>query len=87
MIVHKLHGIAFREVIHEQSGHLMRVPFRRIHLSGDEPHFDAYDTSGPQNISPQLGKFINLTHFKFITKDLLYSSLVVTLFLMSSGEY
>lgn len=44
-----------REVIHEQSGHLLKVPFRRIHLAGDEPHFDTYDTSGPQNISPQTG--------------------------------
>ncbi|KAK6130418.1 hypothetical protein DH2020_035828 [Rehmannia glutinosa] len=43
------------EVVHEQSGHLLRVPFRRIHLSGDEPHFDTYDTSGPQNISPRNG--------------------------------
>ncbi|KAL0286648.1 UNVERIFIED_CONTAM: Phosphomethylpyrimidine synthase, chloroplastic [Sesamum calycinum] len=44
-----------REVIHEQSGQLLRVPFRRIHLSGDESHFDTYDTSGPQNISPRIG--------------------------------
>lgn len=48
----KLH---YREVIHEQSGHVLNVPFRRIHLAGDEPHFDAYDTSGPQNISPRIG--------------------------------
>ncbi|GER30166.1 phosphomethylpyrimidine synthase [Striga asiatica] len=45
----------YMEVMHEQSGHVLRVPFRRIHLSGDEPHFDTYDTSGPQNISPQIG--------------------------------
>ncbi|CAA2953632.1 phosphomethylpyrimidine synthase, chloroplastic isoform X2 [Olea europaea subsp. europaea] len=45
----------YTEVIHEQSGHLLKVPFRRIHLVGDEPHFDTYDTSGPQNISPLTG--------------------------------
>ncbi|CAN1282412.1 Phosphomethylpyrimidine synthase, chloroplastic [Linum perenne] len=44
-----------REVIHEQSGHVLKVPFRRVHLSGDEPSFDNYDTSGPQNIDPRLG--------------------------------
>ncbi|CAI9756427.1 unnamed protein product [Fraxinus pennsylvanica] len=43
------------EVIHEQSGHLLKIPFRRIHLAGDEPHFDTYDTSGLQNISPHTG--------------------------------
>lgn len=46
---------AYREAIHEESGHVLKVPFRRIHLSGDEPHFDTYDTSGPQNISPRTG--------------------------------
>ncbi|KAF2312588.1 hypothetical protein GH714_035158 [Hevea brasiliensis] len=45
----------YREVVHEQSGHVLKVPFRRVHLSGDEPSFDNYDTSGPQNISPRIG--------------------------------
>jgi hypothetical protein len=45
----------YREVIHEESGHVLKVPFRRVHLSGDESHFDNYDTSGPQNISPRIG--------------------------------
>jgi phosphomethylpyrimidine synthase len=27
----------------------VRVPFRRVHLSGGEPAFDVYDTSGPSN--------------------------------------
>ncbi|PKI32254.1 hypothetical protein CRG98_047340, partial [Punica granatum] len=45
----------YREVIHEETGHVLKVPFRRIHLSGDEPDFDIYDTSGPQNISPRIG--------------------------------
>ncbi|KAJ6895605.1 hypothetical protein NC651_021957 [Populus alba x Populus x berolinensis] len=45
----------YREVKHEESGHVLKVPFRRVHLSGDEPGFDNYDTSGPQNISPRVG--------------------------------
>ncbi|KAJ6716021.1 THIAMINE BIOSYNTHESIS PROTEIN THIC [Salix koriyanagi] len=45
----------YREVKHEESGHVLKVPFRRVHLSGDEPSFDNYDTSGPQNISPRVG--------------------------------
>eukprot|EP00898_Chlorokybus_atmophyticus_P003165 jgi/Chlat1/384/Chrsp10S00052 len=43
----------FRKVEHE--GTTLHVPFRRVHLSGDEPHFDTYDTSGPQNIDPREG--------------------------------
>ncbi|XP_030537384.1 phosphomethylpyrimidine synthase, chloroplastic isoform X3 [Rhodamnia argentea] len=45
----------YREVIHEQTGHVLKVPLRRVHLSGNEPDFDNYDTSGPQNISPRIG--------------------------------
>jgi phosphomethylpyrimidine synthase len=45
----------FSEIVHEESGHVLTVPFRRIHLSGDEKHFDTYDTSGPQNINPMIG--------------------------------
>src|SRR2546426_968072 len=37
----------------EQDG--VRVPMRRIQLSGGEPAFDVYDTSGPQNYDPTLG--------------------------------
>ncbi|XP_034217990.1 phosphomethylpyrimidine synthase, chloroplastic isoform X3 [Prunus dulcis] len=44
-----------REVTHEETGHMLKVPFRRVHLAGDEPAFDNYDTSGPQNISPRIG--------------------------------
>ncbi|VAH95765.1 unnamed protein product [Triticum turgidum subsp. durum] len=43
------------EVVHEETGHALKVPFRRVHLTGDSGHFDTYDTSGPQNISPRLG--------------------------------
>lgn len=41
--------------MHEETGHVLKVPFRRIHLSGDEPHFDTYDTSGPQSVNPGVG--------------------------------
>ncbi|CAN6316283.1 unnamed protein product [Urochloa humidicola] len=43
------------EIVHEESGHVLKVPFRRVHLTGDQEHFDTYDTSGPQNISPRTG--------------------------------
>ncbi|MCW5805098.1 MAG: phosphomethylpyrimidine synthase ThiC [Deltaproteobacteria bacterium] len=33
----------------------LRVPVRRIHLQGDNPPFDVYDTSGPQGIDPHHG--------------------------------
>ncbi|KAF3796888.1 Phosphomethylpyrimidine synthase [Nymphaea thermarum] len=45
----------YREVVHEETGHVLRIPFRRVHLSGDEHYFDTYDTSGPQNVNPRLG--------------------------------
>lgn len=41
------------EVEHE--GASLRVPKRRIHLSGDEPAIDVYDTSGPQGFSAAEG--------------------------------
>lgn len=50
-----MHDQSFREVIHEQSGHALKVPFRRVHLSGNEPNFETYDTSGPQDINPRIG--------------------------------
>jgi len=33
----------------------LAVPVRRIQLTGGEPAFDVYDTSGPQGIDPHLG--------------------------------
>ena len=33
----------------------LQVPVRRIHLSGGEPPFDVYDTSGPQGHDPHQG--------------------------------
>lgn len=72
----------FSEIIHEESGHVLKVPFRRVHLTGDQKHFDTYDTSGPQNISPRTGNPMALffafvvylcTHiFKFICPDFLF---------------
>ena len=59
-------SILHREVIHGQSGNVLKVPFRRIHLSGDEPHFDAYDTNGPQDINPHSGKVICYYSFQGI---------------------
>lgn len=53
-----MHDLPYREVTHEQSGHVLKVPFRRVHLAGDEPNFDNYDTSGPQNINPRIGMHI-----------------------------
>ncbi|CAI8594906.1 unnamed protein product [Vicia faba] len=46
-----------REVVHEETGDVLKVPFRCIHLSGDVSHFDNYDTSVPQNISLRIGPF------------------------------
>ncbi len=34
---------------------ILRVPKRRIHLSGDEPALDVYDTTGPQRIDVTRG--------------------------------
>ena len=40
----KLH----REVEHQ--GETLRVPFRRVHLSGEPGHLDLDDTSGPEGV-------------------------------------
>jgi len=48
----------YKEVVHEETGALLRVPFRRIHLTDEDPgcgHLDVYDTSGPQGFSPREG--------------------------------
>src|ERR1043165_4278827 len=44
---------ASEKVYVERDG--LRVPVRRIHLSGGEPPFDVYDTSGPQGCDPHAG--------------------------------
>lgn len=46
----------YTSVVHEETGHVLNVPFRRVHLEDeDQPHIDLYDTSGPQNIDPKKG--------------------------------
>lgn len=55
LLLEPLYVTFFRVVVHEQSGHVLKVPYRRIHLTGDEPHFDTYDTSGPQDVNPRVG--------------------------------
>jgi phosphomethylpyrimidine synthase len=45
-----------KQAVHEATGHVMQVPFRRIHLEDpDQPYLDVYDTSGPQDINPKVG--------------------------------
>jgi len=39
----------------EHDGFPLRVPKRRIHLTGGEPALDVYDTSGPQGCDPSRG--------------------------------
>lgn len=43
----------FREV--EHNGFTLRVPERRIHLTGDNGHLDVYDATGPQGCDPRNG--------------------------------
>lgn len=48
----------YKEVVHTETGHKMRVPFRRIHLSDPDPgcsHIDVYDTAGPLGADPRKG--------------------------------
>ena len=42
-------------VTHEPTGEKLYIPSRRVHLSGEEPPLDLYDTSGPQGRSPRDG--------------------------------
>uniref|UniRef100_A0A7S4SS39 ThiC-associated domain-containing protein n=1 Tax=Alexandrium monilatum TaxID=311494 RepID=A0A7S4SS39_9DINO len=48
----------YREVTHTPTGETLQVPFRRIHLSDEDPgcgHLDVYDTSGPLGVIPREG--------------------------------
>lgn len=46
----------YKTVVHEETGHELRVPFRRVHLEDPEmPYLDLYDTSGPRGINPKDG--------------------------------
>eukprot|EP00640_Fibrocapsa_japonica_P000772 CAMPEP_0113952890 /NCGR_PEP_ID=MMETSP1339-20121228/90675_1 /TAXON_ID=94617 /ORGANISM="Fibrocapsa japonica" /LENGTH=609 /DNA_ID=CAMNT_0000961565 /DNA_START=47 /DNA_END=1873 /DNA_ORIENTATION=+ /assembly_acc=CAM_ASM_000762 len=43
----------FKQVVHEPTGEVLKVPFRRIHLTDEDPgheFIDVYDTSGPQGV-------------------------------------
>src|SRR6187551_3348033 len=52
--VKPIEGFPSSEKVYVEEGGL-QVPMRRIHLSGGEPPFDVYDTSGPQGIDPHHG--------------------------------
>jgi phosphomethylpyrimidine synthase len=46
----------YKQATHEETGHVLNVPFRRIHLDDpDKPFLDLYDTSGPQGHDPKQG--------------------------------
>lgn len=48
----------YQEVVHPETGHKMRIPFRRINLSDTDPgcsHLDVYDTAGPLGADPKKG--------------------------------
>ncbi|CAM9808625.1 unnamed protein product [Ectocarpus sp. 4 AP-2014] len=48
----------YQEIVHAETGHKMKVPFRRIHLSDPDPgcsHLDVYDTAGPLGADPRKG--------------------------------
>lgn len=43
-------------VTHETTGHVLTVPFRRVHLEDpDMPYLDLYDTAGPRDVDPREG--------------------------------
>ncbi|GKY94515.1 hypothetical protein MPSEU_000417400 [Mayamaea pseudoterrestris] len=44
------------QVTHEATGHVLNVPFRRVHLEDpDQPYLDLYDTSGTLETNPRDG--------------------------------
>ena len=43
----------YQEALH--NGFTLRVPQRRIHLTGDNGHLDVYDATGPQGCDPREG--------------------------------
>merc|ERR1712238_540297 len=45
-----------KTITHEPTGHVLKVPFRRVHLEDpDQPYLALYDTSGPQGHDPKVG--------------------------------
>lgn len=48
----------YREVTYEPTGEKLRIPYRRINLTDEDPgceHLDVYDTSGPMGVDPREG--------------------------------
>ena len=46
----------YKTVTHEETGHELQVPFRRVHLEDpDMEYLDLYDTSGPRDVNPHEG--------------------------------
>lgn len=46
----------YKTVTHEETGHTLQVPFRRVHLEDpDMEYLDLYDTSGPRDVNPHEG--------------------------------
>jgi phosphomethylpyrimidine synthase len=46
----------YHQITHEPTGHVLQVPFRRVHLEDpDQAYLDLYDTSGPQGVDPKVG--------------------------------
>jgi phosphomethylpyrimidine synthase len=46
----------YQTILHESTGHILQVPFRRVHLDDpDQPFLDLYDTSGPRGVDPKIG--------------------------------
>jgi len=46
----------YKTVTHEETGHTLMVPFRRVHLEDpDMKYLDLYDTSGPRDVNPHEG--------------------------------
>jgi len=46
----------YKTVVHEETGHELHIPFRRVHLEDLlQTHLDLYDTSGPLGFEPKAG--------------------------------
>lgn len=55
--------------MHEETGSVLKVPFRRIHLTDDNPPIDVHDTTGPQVSQQGMGScmFTKNMHICFPT--------------------
>ena len=46
----------YKTITHEETGHTLKVPFRRVHLEDEDmKYLDLYDTSGPRDVNPRDG--------------------------------